>query len=640
MTREEQKQWIIDRDREYRSGNTTVSDPEYDEVYYDFVKKYPDDEDITLDGVIEQPLEDAELLPIKMYSLEKEHSIDEIKTWCRNKGIPEDTIFTATGKYDGLSLCTRELIIKCWTRGKGIYGEIKDEHFLIIKTGKTAAEFITDNDVTYGECIITKKDWKENFEGKLNPRDGKPFKAARNTIAGQINTKKSINQELLKYGTYVRYGIESIEGSHMNKSDQLDLVNQMNEIPVHYELMNMDDFTLENFNNLYNKISETFEIDGLVIEIDDYNLREELGRERNNNPAYARALKLPEWSTKVKVPCLSLRLGVSKQGKIKPVAQIEPTIITNVEVSNFTCYNMNYVFENNIAAGSFVEITRSGDVIPKHLKTFTHNQSEIDKLREQLKKCPCCGSDTYWDDTHTELMCNNLKCPERLLNKQISFFTNIKIDNFGEKEIEKLFNAGYDTPKKLLEITYDELYKFDGWADKSITKLLSQFDKLHREGLPLAKIIHALDLFEGKLGEKDSQRIFDNFKGDFDDPNIIEQLCEIEGIGEIKAKAFYVGLKEYNLYHQDLPIKVSYAESPKMELKSNKYEGFNICMTGFRDAELAKMIKENGGVYTDGVSKKTTHLLVKDKNSGSGKLEKATNMGIPILYKEEFLENY
>jgi DNA ligase (NAD+) len=640
MTREEQKQWIIARDKEYRDGNTTVLDSEYDEVYYDYIEKYPDDEDITPDGIIEQPLEDAELLPIKMYSLDKLHSIDEIKSWYKSKGIPEDTIFIATGKYDGLSLCTREIIKKCWTRGKGIYGEIKDEHYLILKIGKNISEFLSENDVTYGECIISKKDWKENFEGKINPRDGKPFKAARNTIAGQINTKKSLNTELLKYGTYVRYGIECVDGTRMNKSDQLDLVNQINEIPVHYELMKLEDFTLENFNALYNKISETFEIDGLVIEIDDTNLRDELGRERNNNPVYARALKLPEWSTKVKVKCLSLRLGVSKQGKIKPVAQIEPTIITNVEVSNFTCYNMNYVFEKNIAAGSIVEITRSGDVIPKHLKTFTHIQSEIDKLREELKMCPCCGSDTYWDETHTELMCNNLNCPERLLNKQISFFTNIKIENFGEKEIEKLFNAGYDTPKKLLEITYDELYKFDGWADKSISKLLSQFDKLHRDGLPLAKIIHALDLFEGKLGEKDSQRIFDNFKGDFDDANVIEQLCEIEGIGEIKAKAFYVGLKEYNLYHQDLPIKISYAESPKVELKSKKYEGFSVCMTGFRDDELAKTIEENGGKNVSGVSKKTTHLLVKDKNSGSIKLENALKFGTIIMYKEEFLNAY
>lgn len=640
MTREEQKQWIIARDKEYRDGNTTVSDAEYDEIYYDFVNKYPDDEDITSDGIIEQPLEDAELLPIKMYSLDKLHSIDEIKTWCKSKGIPEDTIFIATGKYDGLSLCTKEIIKKCWTRGKGVTGEIKDEHYLIIKTGKEVSDFLTENDVTYGECIITKKDWKENFEGKTNPRDGKPFKAARNTIAGQINTKKSINQELLKYGTYVRYGMETIDGTCLNKSDQLDLLNEINEIPVYYDLMKMEDFTLENFNILYNRISETFEIDGLVIEIDDNNLREELGRERNNNPVYARALKLPEWSTKVKVPCNSLRIGVSKQGKLKPVAQIEPTIITNVEVSNFTCYNMNYVFENNIAAGSIVEITRSGDVIPKHLKTFTHNQSEIDKLREQLKKCPCCGSDTYWDETHTELMCNNINCPERLLNKLISFFTNIKIENFGEREIEKLFNAGYNTPKKLLEITYDELYKFDGWADKSITKLLGQFDKLHRDGLSLAKIIHALDLFEGKLGEKDSQRIFDNFKGDFDDVDVIEQLCSIEGIGEIKAKAFYVGLKEYNLYHQDLPIKVAYTESPKVELKSKKYEGFSVCMTGFRDDELAKTIEENGGKNVSGVSKKTTHLLVKDKNSGSNKLENALKFGTIVMFKEEFLNTY
>jgi NAD-dependent DNA ligase len=404
----------------------------------------------------------------------------------------------------------------------------------------------------------------------------------------------------------------------------------MNEVKVPYLLLKLNDKQLEEkINNQYTEWKKDFEIDGIVIDINDYKLRDLLGREENNNPAFARAFKNPDWCAVENTVVNNIKYSVSKQGFIKPVIEINPVIIGGAEISNVTGNNMKYLIENNIFKGSVIEIIRSGDVIPKHINTISFVKENI----INLDKCPCCGSETIWNETNVELCCTNINCPERLLNGLIFFFLIIEIDNFGEGEIKKLFNLGYDTPEKILNISYNELNSIEGWAEKSVNSLFKQFNNLKEVGLPLAQLMQALDLFEGKLGKKVAQKIFDNSNNDF----TIDNLIKIDGVSDITGNVFIKALNEYNNRYKDFPIKISYITSQVKELVGDKYNNTNICMTGFRDKELEEFIINNGGKIASGVSKATTHLLVKDKDSSSSKTDKAKSLSIPILTKEEFL---
>ena len=113
---------------------------------------------------------------------------------------------------------------------------------------------------------------------------------------------------------------------------------------------------------------------------------------------------------------------------------------------------------------------------------------------------------------------------------------------------------------------------------------------------------------------------------------------EIEGVGEITANAFITGYRLHNDKFLTVPVNVSYYESPKLKLQSNKFDGFAICMTGFRDDNLSRYIVANGGKVVSGVSSKTTHLLVKDKSTTSSKAQNAAKFGTIVMTPDEFLK--
>lgn len=641
-TVEQERQWLIDRNKEYRAGKPTVSDAIYDERYYKFCEENPDDI-IAQDGVMEEMPDDndKEKMPIAMFSLNKKKTIQDIRSWAKNKGLPEDVEVVATSKYDGISLCNdEETNNKTLTRGDGFFGQNRTEHFKYINKDSffNSLNMETHDFYSYGEALIPKAAWREFFEGKINPKNGKLYKAARNTVAGLFNNKIP-TPDILKHVVFMRYGLVKKSGEELSKVQQLDVLNCLNTVEVPYAVLKLNDENLkEKLDNLYKEWGQMFDIDGIVLELNDINLREDLGREENNNPAWSIAYKNPEWAEVKTTKATSIKIGISKQGFFNPVIGVEPVIIGGVQVSNVTGYNMRYMIDNNICVGSEIEIIRSGDVIPKHMNTTEFNKVDMNNYITSLEYCPYCGTHTIWNETNIQLVCPNEKCPERMLSTLNYFFSSLEIENFGEGEIKKLFDKGYDTPEKILTISYEELNSMDGWAKRSINTLFNQFKALRETGVPLANLMQALDLFNGKLGKKVAQKIFDEFDGDFDfEENIIPRLCNIEGVSDITANNFINGRSQYLSKYQNFPVKVSYIQTPKKELTGDKYVGFSVCMTGFRDASLEELIVTNGGTIASGVSEKTTHLLVKDKDTTSSKATKARSLGIPIMYVNEFL---
>lgn len=640
-------------DSVYRTGDAEIEDFEFDNLV-DILHRVNPNSDFFNSSIIEDDENSSrkEKHKILMYSLDKYKTIRELVDWINNNCNNHNELLILSPKEDGISLANEELNQHVLTRGKGLLGQISDAHYKATPNYKQNQ----NNDFhTFGEAIISKQNWKDYFVGKINPRNGKLYKSSRNTVAGLFNNDQPVEE--LKYVDYIRYGLIDLNNPNQDKIKQFERLNQLNNVKIPFKSISIGNFinkfnenSLENYlNDLYKDWSIDYQIDGLVIEFNDYNLRESLGRERNNNPKFARAIKLPNWFEIYQTRINDINLKVSKQGKAKPVFWIDPVTINGATINKATAYNCKYLLNNNIAIGSTIEIVRSGDVIPKHIKTLTYIDENLNDLKNKLKFCPSCGEPLIWDETNTELVCNNtLYCKDIRLAKLIHFITTLKIEEFGEKEIENLFNVGYDSYSKLLNITHQDLIQINGWANASANKLLKQFKALNEKNIDFALLLHSLDLMDGKVGSRICQLILDNYdiniiiENLYDNEKlleIIDELIKIKGISNITAEIFINGIYNFfDLKYSELPIKFSLAKTEKI-ITGDLCDGFKVCFTGIRDENLETKIAENKGTVVSGVSSNTTHLIVKnysDKIMASSKVQKAQDFGTTIISIDDF----
>ena len=508
-------------DANYRAGTPICTDAAYDKLVEELVQKFPDSE-LLKKGVVEQKQKESrkQPLPIPMFSLNKVKSLEEIKQWLKSNNVSDDELLIITPKYDGISLVVNESEDKAWTRGDGEVGQTSDDHFMKMNDKHCGLDLFS-----FGEAIMSKSNFQK-YKDK--------FANARNMVAGLFN--RDIAGAELNDVDYIRYGCDREKWSKLNQLSQL---NSFNEVSVKYAMFKIDELNEEVLNDLYKVWSEDYNIDGLVIDINSAELRNKLGREENMNPKYARAYKNPEWSGSAEVRVTGITWQVSKQGKLKPVINIEPTEVSGVIIENVTGYNAAYIIDNNISEGSVIKIIRSGDVIPKHIETLFYFQEGIENLCDEVATCPCCSQQTKWDETMTELICTNPDCQDKQIAKLVHFFSTLEIEDFGEPSIRTFYLSGYKTTEAILNMKQIDIINIEGFGVKSSVKLLSQFGKLKSEGVPVAKFVHALDLTEGKLGEKTVQLILDNIHEELIHREIsTEDLIKIDGVAEVTAKLF------------------------------------------------------------------------------------------------------
>ena len=373
--------------------------------------------------------------------MNKIKTIDEYFKWLKSKNIPEDTLMVCTPKFDGASFCVNEQTEDAWTRGDGIEGQYSPEHYQMVKNKNPKSE-IECNFYSYGEIIMPVKTFLEN---QFKKDDGTPYKNPRNLVAGKLNDKKA--NDLLKHCFYIRYGLSS-SAIHLNKTEQLELLNALNVTPVHFKTIKASEVTEKHLQDLFREWKGEFEIDGIIIEVNDYLLRKQLGRETGTkrNPAYARAFKGEGFEDQEDTEVISVNYEVSKQGFLKPTIAIKPVLLNGALVSNPTGNNYKFILDNNIAPGAIVRVIRSGMVIPKIIKVIKPGHVVLPS------QCPVCKSSVEWNETKVELVCTNEDCEAQRLKKIIAFFEIIGVDNMGEGVCEQLYDAGYDTIEKILKM--------------------------------------------------------------------------------------------------------------------------------------------------------------------------------------------
>ena len=347
---EQLRKQITDANTAYRLGRPIMSDSKYDQLLEELSLLSPND---ILLGKIGVSIADESRkikVPIDMASMNKTKSIDDLNDWARLKGISRNEVVILTPKFDGLSLCVDEVNDDACTRGDGEFGQSSNEHYKLIqnKLKKTPAVLYT-----YGEVMMSKKTFLDKYSDFANPR---------NLVAGLLNNKEAT--EPLKDCHYIKYGA-ICEDRPDTKQELLDELNKGQKIKVNYHICKISDLTEELLISLFHKWSVDFEIDGVIIEVNDLSKQESLGRERSsNNPVWARAFKHPSFEQSAETEIIGISWNISKQGLLKPILHINPVKLDGVTVSNVTGNNARFVKESGLGVGAIVVVKRSGMVIP------------------------------------------------------------------------------------------------------------------------------------------------------------------------------------------------------------------------------------------------------------------------------------
>jgi len=566
--------------------------------------------EVLKEDVIIYGSERKEKLPHIMASLDKVKTLAEIQKWYTKYNISETEEIVLTPKYDGLSLLVNENNHKAWTSGDGTVGQRSHDHFKAMRHGETG------RGVTYGEAIMLRSIFAKKYSKEILGEDG--YENPRNLVSGQLNSPDPT--KILKDMYYVRY---SVINSQANKEQQLEYCNSLNELKVPFKVTRLCDLTEKGLLDLYKEWRKDVLIDGIVIDINRHSIREELGRHAStDNPQYARAYKSKDFEEVKQATVVDLIIKVSKQGYVIPVIQITPTRLDEVTVTRSSVYNYKTVVDLGIGKGAVVMIKRSGQVIPKVVDVIKKVKTIIPTI------CPSCGEKLDWNETEVHLECINPNCEAQRYQNIVSFFKIMDVEEVGEGTLKACYAAGYDTVGKILKMRQSDFRKLDGFGDRSAEIAYTNIhSKMSEVSLP--QLMHASGCF--RILGSTKLALVSHLA---DENPTVGELNSIKGFSDTSSKSFITGLKKFKEFVKDLPITIKKKEEVKMPT-SNKCEGKVFVFTGFRSEELEEKIRSCNGEVGSGVNKRTTHLVMKKKGSGSGKEQKAIDLGITIWDKDE-----
>lgn len=624
----------------YRKGEPQISDAQYDELVNELKCLDPDNDWFKHIEPVTIGKGRKVKLPIPMKSLNKVKSVAEIKQWLSSMAIPDTAKLVITPKFDGVSWLRDEIAQKVYSRG-GADNEGQDcsPHYNLLASYKPDGS--SDLHYTFGELVFDCNTWEQELAGKASDATGEKRKSPRNTIAGLINRDEP--SEILKHTTFYRYGVGEVDLDHFQTYSQLfQTLCEKYHQPIYGTPVTVADLDETKLADLFKAWRKEFYIDGLVIYLDDLNLWKAIGRQQTTgNPLYAIAYKHPDFTDTFETTVKGVTWKASKSGALKPVVNIEMVDTGDCNMENPTGYNAGWIYDHKIAKGAKILVTRSGGVIPKILETLQEpSQTEEGQMWMELCCCPHCGAPTKWNENDIELCCTSPSCPGIQLAKIVFFYTVCGAENMGEETLDKIYKAGFRTIPEILNISFQDLMNIEGFAEATSNIILDNNKKI-LEGVDLPTLMQASDCFKG-IGKIKAQKFLDSLSedqlqkfcdGDFllTQPETLSDKFKALPITEQNLILGYLPFMEF-LHDTQIPIK----NPAKTVASGDKCKGMAICVSGFRDSDFEAAVINESGKIVSGVSKKTTHLVVKDKNATSSKITKAQSMNIQIMSIDEF----
>lgn len=593
MTLEILRQKLKEANEAYRLGVPFLSDVQYDRLVVQLERLSPNDPMLFEIGHLVSDSRKSKL-PIIMASMNKIKTIEEYIKWIESKSLTS-SIMVITPKYDGISLCVDESKLNAWTRGDGEYGQASDPHFKLMNN-----RFKTKHPIiSYGEAIMSKNTFNDKFNDYSNPR---------NLVGGLLNSNDVSDN--LQSVDYIRFGLNSSEVAFNTKEELLTFLNSEQKIQVPFLLIKSSEINEELLIDLYNKWSIEYEIDGVIIEVNDINKQNELGREITNNPAYARAFKHDSFNQSKESTVTGITWNISKQGYLKPIIQIEPIELDGVIVSNVTGNNARYVKEMGIGINAKIMVKRSGMVIPMITEVIEPIDFEMPV------------GDIIWNKSGIELMTMS-ETDEQRIKQAVAFFEILEADNISIGTIRQLWEHGFDSIENILNASKEDFEKVDRFGKRKAEIVFNSIRK-STTNVRLSKLQHATGIFSN-LGSK-KLILLEHFKTK---PTISEVL-KVKGFAEKSATEYVSKYDEFFEYISKLNVTILDEEKSlndnDMDLKDIRF-----VFTGVRRKDLNDIIESRGGIINTSVSSKTNYLVMKEIGSGSSKEKNAIELGVKII---------
>jgi len=563
---------------------------------------------------------------VSMGSQNKVNKIDDLVHYFELKKISKDTDFIVQPKCDGISLEIEYKdgkLVDAVTRGDGKTGDVITQNVVKMKN------FVLDMPKDFSgsvRCEIVMLN--QDFE-KLNQISPEKYSNSRNAVSGISQRLDSqYSQYCSLYATDLLFSNQPIK----KESEKINFLNKNGFVGV-------ETFHCQNFNQIENIYQDfltkgrkdyPFEIDGLVIKIEDLNIQNQLGV-KNNRPKGQVAYKFPARSSQTRIVKVDWQVG--PMGTITPVAEVDPIEISGAIITFASLANYDLIKEKNININDIVEIQRRGDVIP-HIENVITKISSGHIIASTI--CPSCGTQLIQENKF--LRCPNLKnCPSQILGSLKLFCSTLEIKGISEKTIDKLYQLKLiRLPGDFYNLKVSDFENIPGLGNKSGNNIVKEIQ--NKKELTLKQVFDA-----AIIPNFSSQRIIQLINAGFDTPekllNIsIEQLENLPGIQITLAQKIYQGIQDRKDFIESIISQVK-LKIENLKIDNLILKGLSFAITGSL-SQPRKNIEDKvislGGTISNGVTSNTSYLITNETESNSSKFKNAKKFGTKIIAEDDF----
>jgi DNA ligase (NAD+) len=587
--------------------------------------------------------------PVPMLSLSNVFGENELKAWAtraQKAGGGAELSFVVEPKIDGLAVAITYIdgrLDRGATRGDGFVGEDITANIRTIKS--IPLRLRTENPPPVievrGEVYMRKSDFERLNEGILE-RGGTPFMNPRNSSAGslrQLDPRITASRPLRLF----TYGIGYVQGAslpatHAGALEELrgfgfDASPGARECATIEEVWALCLEWQERRHDLH------YEIDGVVIKVNDVRLQEEIGF----------VAREPRWATAFKFPAIQkttvvedIEINVGRTGTLNPTAHLAPVNIGGVLVRRATLHNEDEIARKDIRIGDTVVVQRAGDVIPQVVMVLTDHRTGTEVPFVMPEKCPSCGAPTFREPGEAMRYCTNSACPAQLKEHLHHFVarTAMDIDGLGSKLTDRFVDLGWlHDAADIYCLDWKAVEELEGLGEKSAENLRNAVEA--SKNRPVARLVNSLGIRH--VGERTAALLADRFHSiDRLAAASLEEINSVAGIGEIVADSIHRFFREE---HNQAVIEKLRAAGLKMEEEASSSNGSShlvgksFVLTGRLETltrpQAEERLRRAGATVTGSVSKKT-NFVVAGEDAGS-KAARAEELGVPIITEAEMI---
>ena len=564
-------------------------------------------------------------------------------------------------KFDGVAIgltYSHGKLIQAVTRGDGVQGDDVTNNVKTIRSIplKLHADYPEEFEIR-GEIYLPHKQFREiNI---LREEEGENvFANPRNAASGSLKMQDSAEVAKRRLDCSL-YNLSGDEVPYKTHYENLMAAKKWSfKISPYISLFSDIEGVFEYIDHWDKKRHELpFDIDGVVIKINSYQQQQKLGfTAKSSRWAIAYKFKAEQVSSKLE----SVSFQVGRTGSITPVANLTPVQLAGTTVKRASLHNEDIIRSLDLHDNDFVYVEKGGEIIPKIVGVDISKRETGSKEVTFITNCPVCKTLLIRPEGEANHFCPNHKaCPPQIKGKLEHFISRkaMNIDSLGEGKIEMLFDKGlvsniadlYDLTyenliglEKIIPVTSEKKEKKLSFKEKTVANILKGLEESKKT--PFERVLFGMGIRH--IGETAAKKLARHFHSIDNIMNAsFEDIVNVDEIGEKMAGAIQEYLGELtNIFIIDRlkshGLNLELIEDPNSE-KSNKLENKSFVVSGvfedFSRDELKKLIEENGGKNISSVSSKTDYILAGEK-MGPSKLNKAKDLGIPIINIKDFLE--